>query len=94
MQHVTQEALGLGAYREEFAVCAASHAVGRPVKWIEDRSESTMATIHGRAQVQYYEAGVDDSGRIVALRFEALIFVPAMAIGMLLARPAFGADRD
>ena len=61
----------LNTYREEFAVCAASHAVGRPVKWIEDRSESAMATIHGRAQVQYYEAGVDDSGKVVALRFEA-----------------------
>jgi uncharacterized membrane protein YedE/YeeE len=29
-----------------------------------------------------------------ALRLEALIFVPAMAAGMLLARLVFGADRD
>jgi carbon-monoxide dehydrogenase large subunit len=61
----------LNTYREEFAVCAASHAVGRPVKWIEDRSEAAVATIHGRAQLQYYEAGVDDNGRIVALKFDA-----------------------
>ncbi len=62
----------LNTYREEFAVCAASHAVGRPIKWIEDRTENAVATIHGRAQVQYYEAGVDDNGRIVALKFDAV----------------------
>ncbi len=62
----------LNAYREEFAVCAASHAVGRPVKWIEDRTENAVATTHGRDQVQYYEAGVNDDGRIVALKFDAV----------------------
>ncbi len=62
----------LNTYREEFAVCAASHVVGRPVKWIEDRTEAGVATIHGRAQVQYYEAGVTDEGRIVALKFDAV----------------------
>ncbi|MBJ7333577.1 MAG: xanthine dehydrogenase family protein molybdopterin-binding subunit, partial [Thermoleophilia bacterium] len=44
----------LNTYREEFAVCAASKVVGRPVKWIEDRTENAVATIHGRDQVQYY----------------------------------------
>jgi uncharacterized membrane protein YedE/YeeE len=29
-----------------------------------------------------------------ALRVEALVFVPAMAVGMLIARLRFGADRD
>ena len=62
----------LNTYREEFAVCAASHAVGRPVKWIEDRTEAGVATIHGRAQVQYYEVGVTDEGKIVALKFDAI----------------------
>jgi carbon-monoxide dehydrogenase large subunit len=62
----------LNTYREEFAVCSASRAVGVPVKWIEDRSENAVATIHGRDQVQYYTAGVDDSGKIVALKFDAI----------------------
>ena len=62
----------LNTYREEFAVCAASHAVGRPVKWIEDRTEAGVATIHGRAQVQYYEVGVTDEGKILALKFDAI----------------------
>src|SRR5580693_3077142 len=32
--------LKIGASREELAVAAASRALGRPVKWIEDRSEN------------------------------------------------------
>lgn len=62
----------LNTYREEFAVCAASKVVGRPVKWIEDRTENAVATIHGRDQVQYYEAGVDENGKILALKFDAV----------------------
>lgn len=62
----------LNTYREEFAICAASKVVGRPVKWIEDRTENAVATIHGRDQVQYYEAGVDDNGKILALKFDAV----------------------
>ena len=42
----------LNTYAEEFAACAASRAVGAPVKWIEDRSENVVATIHGRDQLQ------------------------------------------
>ncbi len=62
----------LNCYAEEFAVCAASRVVGRPVKWIEDRSENVVASIHGRDQVQYYTAGVDDTGRLLALDFDAI----------------------
>ncbi len=32
--------LKIGASREELAVAAASRALGRPVKWIEDRNEN------------------------------------------------------
>ncbi len=62
----------LNTYREEFAVCAASKVVGRPVKWIEDRTENAVATIHGRDQIQYYEAGVAENGRILALKLDAI----------------------
>jgi carbon-monoxide dehydrogenase large subunit len=62
----------LNCYAEEFAACAASRAVGVPVKWIEDRSENVVATIHGRDQLQEYEAGVDENGRVLALRLNAI----------------------
>ena len=62
----------LNCYAEEFAACAASRAVGVPVKWIEDRTENVVATIHGRDQRQEYEAGVDENGRVLALRLNAI----------------------
>ncbi len=62
----------LNTYREEYLACAASKIVGAPVKWIEDRSESHNATIHGRDQHQQYEAAVEADGKIRALRFRAV----------------------
>ena len=63
---------GFGAkgamYPDQVAVIAAARALGRPVKWIEERSESFLATSHGRDQVADLEVAVDDGGRITAMR--------------------------
>jgi carbon-monoxide dehydrogenase large subunit len=63
---------GFGArgelYPEDILVPLAALALGRPVRWIEDRRESLLATNHAR-QVEYdVEMGVAADGRIVALR--------------------------
>jgi aerobic carbon-monoxide dehydrogenase large subunit len=55
-------------YPDQVAVIAAARALGRPVKWIEERSESFTATCHGRDQVADLELAADESGRITALR--------------------------
>jgi aerobic carbon-monoxide dehydrogenase large subunit len=63
---------GFGAkgplYPDQVAVIAAARALGRPVKWIEERSESFTATTHGRDQVADLELAADSGGRITALR--------------------------
>jgi carbon-monoxide dehydrogenase large subunit len=63
---------GFGAkgplYPDQIAVVAAARALGRPVKWIEERTESFLATTHGRDQVADLEMALDDSGRILAIR--------------------------
>ena len=64
-----------GAFGGKAAV-AAEHAVavavalrlGRPVKWVESRSENLVAMPHGRGQVQYVELGLRHDGTIVGLR--------------------------
>jgi CO/xanthine dehydrogenase Mo-binding subunit len=54
-------------YPEDILVPLAAMKLGRPVRWIEDRHESLMATNHAR-QVEYQaEIGFDPDGRIVAL---------------------------
>jgi carbon-monoxide dehydrogenase large subunit len=55
-------------YPDQVATCFAALALGRPVKWIEERTESFMATTHGRDQVADLEMALDASGRITALR--------------------------
>ena len=63
---------GFGAkgplYPDQVAVVAAALALGRPVKWVEERSESFLATTHGRDQVADLEMAADADGRITAIR--------------------------
>jgi carbon-monoxide dehydrogenase large subunit len=41
--------------------------LGRPVKWVETRSENLVAMSHGRGQVQYVELGLNRDGTIVGM---------------------------
>ncbi len=54
----------LNIYPEEALAAFASMQTGKPVKWIEDRSEAFAATIHGRDQINYVEAATDMNGKI------------------------------
>jgi len=63
----------LNTYAEEYAAVAASKALGgRPVKWIETRSEAMLATTHGRDHVQDLELYATSEGRILGLKVRAL----------------------
>jgi aerobic carbon-monoxide dehydrogenase large subunit len=42
--------------------------LGRPLKWVETRSESMVGLPHGRGQVQYVELGVRRDGTFVGMR--------------------------
>ena len=42
--------------------------LGRPVKWIEERSEDYLATIHGRDVIQEIELAATEEGKITAVR--------------------------
>jgi len=52
-------------------VCAlhAARALGRPVKWTADRSESFVSDHHGRDHEFVGELALDDKGRFLAARF-------------------------
>lgn len=55
-------------YPEEIMITHAAIALGRPVKWIEDRREHFVATNHERLQIHDAEIAVDDDGRILGVR--------------------------
>src|SRR5713101_2050756 len=62
----------LDVYAEEALLAALAVALGRPVKWIETRQESFLATVHGRGQVSYVDVAAKADGTITGLRARVL----------------------
>jgi carbon-monoxide dehydrogenase large subunit len=62
----------LNVYPEEAMVSFAAMKTGRPVKWIEDRSENLAATIHGRDQINYIEAAADKNGKVQGFKVHVI----------------------
>ncbi|MGY1663831.1 xanthine dehydrogenase family protein molybdopterin-binding subunit [Geodermatophilus sp. SYSU D00705] len=63
---------GFGAkasfYPEFILTAELARRLGRPVQYVESRSENLVSMTHGRAQVQDVDVGFDDEGRVLALR--------------------------
>jgi aerobic carbon-monoxide dehydrogenase large subunit len=55
------------AYREECAVVLASRALGRPVKWVEDRRENLIGAGHSRNERARVKLAIDDDLVIQAI---------------------------
>ena len=58
----------LDVYAEEALCLALARRLGRPVKWVEERSEGFLATIHGRDVVQEIELAATSDGKITGVR--------------------------
>src|SRR5579859_514193 len=58
----------LDVYAEDMMVIVAARRLGRPVKWIEERSEANVATIHGRDVLQEIELAATAEGKITGVR--------------------------
>jgi carbon-monoxide dehydrogenase large subunit len=59
-------------YPEYVLVAALAEKVGRPVKWVETRSENYHATTHGRDHVTYLKVGAKRDGTITALKAKTI----------------------
>lgn len=55
-------------YPEPVLTVYAARKLGRPVKWVNDRSESFLADTHGRSQYTAIELGLDKDGTFRVLR--------------------------
>ncbi len=55
-------------YGEEIAVSMLARKCGRPVKWVESRRESFLATTHARSQILDAEASFTKDGTIRGLK--------------------------
>jgi aerobic carbon-monoxide dehydrogenase large subunit len=91
----------LNVYAEEAILTAAAKRMARPVKWVEDRSEGYLSTIHGRDVVQDMEIAATEEGKIRAVRARLLadmgaylqLVTPGIPLlGAFLYSGVYGAD--
>lgn len=81
----------LQIYGEEVFVAWAATKLGRPVKWIETRSESMMITHHGRDQIADVRMGVKADGTITAFHTKIIADFGAYLMLLTPTIPALGA---
>src|SRR5512140_1666963 len=55
-------------YPEYMCILHAAKALGRPVKWTDERSTSFLSDSHGRAQTMHAELALDAEGKFLAVR--------------------------
>jgi aerobic carbon-monoxide dehydrogenase large subunit len=60
----------VGLDRDAILVAWAAKRTGRPLRWVETRSENLVGMTHGRAQRQIVKMGGTSGGRILAYRLE------------------------
>ena len=59
-------------YPEEVVCLWASRRIGRPVKWVSDRSEAFLTDCHGRDHVTHAEMAFDADGKVTALKVKTI----------------------
>ncbi len=81
----------LQVYGEELFACWASRKLGRPIKWIETRSENMSVAHQGRDQIAHVKMGAKRDGTITA--FHVKILADFGAYNMILTPliPSLGA---
>jgi carbon-monoxide dehydrogenase large subunit len=67
-------------YPEEVLTAWLALRLGRPVKWVEDRSENLLASSHARNQVVWVRAGTDEDGRLLAIEVDVVCDVGAYGV--------------
>jgi carbon-monoxide dehydrogenase large subunit len=79
--------LKISASREELAVAAAARALGRPVKWVEDRSEHLAASGQAREESFDVRAAVSNDGDLLGLDVTMVIDTGAYPVSAPVVPP-------
>ena len=58
----------ISPYPEEYLAAGASKLLGRPIRWIETRTESIQTTTHGRGQIFETEVAAKRDGTLLAMK--------------------------
>jgi carbon-monoxide dehydrogenase large subunit len=86
---------GFGAklqiYGEEILLAAIARKLGRPVKWVETRSENLSVTHQGRDQIAYVKMGAKADGTLTAIHARILADMGAYLMLLTPTIPSLGA---
>jgi aerobic carbon-monoxide dehydrogenase large subunit len=77
----------INIYGEDYVAAALSKKIGKPLKWIEDRSEAFMATIHGRDILAYVDICGKNDGTVTGLRIKLIADIGAYNMILTAAIP-------
>ena len=77
----------INIYGEEYVAAAVSKRLGVPVKWIEDRSEAFLATIHGRDIIAYVDIAANRDGVVLGLKMTLVADIGAYNMLLTAAIP-------
>ena len=77
----------INIYGEEYVAAAISKHLEIPVKWIEDRSEAFVATIHGRDILGYVDLAAQKDGTVLGLKLRLIADVGAYNMLLTAAIP-------
>jgi carbon-monoxide dehydrogenase large subunit len=67
-------------FPEQGCILHAARALGRPVKWMDERSESFLSDHHGRSAVMNVELALDGEGLILAARLAGYLDAGAFLV--------------
>ena len=81
------------AYPEHAALLWAAKKLGRPLRWLADRSENFLAEVHGRDNITVAELALDAGHRFTALRIRTLANIGAYISSFGAAVPAMSGAR-
>jgi aerobic carbon-monoxide dehydrogenase large subunit len=81
----------LQVYPEEALAIALTKRLGRPLKWVEERSENALATHHGRDMVQEIALAATSEGKITAVRVRLTASMGAYLMIITPGTPLLGA---
>lgn len=62
----------ISAYSEDVLVCLSAMNLGKPVKWIETRTENFLTMTQGRGQLQHVELAATETGKLLGVKVDLI----------------------
>jgi len=79
----------INVYAEDVVIAYASKKIGRPVKWVAERSESFMSDNHGRDHITHAELALNSDSKIIGLKVDTIANLGAYSLVLAAVTPTY-----